>query len=503
MRRRSFLAGSAIAGLGIANPGVSGRAQAQAQKTVNVGVGGLPDSLKTGISSFTALTLSIQTNDTLLWRNSAGELKPALALEWRAIDPLTWRFRLREGVRFHDGAPFTAEDVKFTIDYVLNPQTLYGSASRIAGIAETRVIDPMTVDIVTRAPFPTLLLALGEIVIEPKHYHAQAGAEGMTRRPLGTGPFVFQRWVPADRYELTANPNYWGGRPKLDRLVIRQIPEGATRVASLLAGETHVIEEIPVDLAPRVRDSRAAELAPVETSGSLVLTFDTRRPPFNDPRLRLAVDLAIDKELINRQILGGTARVLDGQLVTRTTFGYNPAIRARGFDPDQARRLIAEAGHAGGLSTTIATRSGRYVSDVEIANAIGGMLGRVGIRTAINVVENGVWTRMASAADMGPLHMVGWYSVGDADFNTVWYTRDGRRAFWENAEYERLFVAARSTVDTAERLAAYHRMMAIMHEENPSVFLYGLPSIYGKSRRLAAWEAPEDRLMRFDKADLA
>lgn len=475
---------------------------AVAEKTLVVGVAGFPDSLKTGWSSFTALTLTIQTNDQLVDRDADGNPIPALAERWEARDDKTWRFHLRKGVKFHDGVEFTAEDVKFTIAYVLNPQTKYGTASRIGLVERAEVVDKYTVDIITKAPFPTLLIGLSNIVMEPKHYHEKGGAEAMLKKPIGTGPFMFDRWLPADRYELVANPAYWGGKPKIDKLVFRQIPEAATRVASLLAGETHIIEEIPVDLIPRIKSARLAELASVPTSGSLVLTFDTRKPPFNDPRVRLAVDLAIDKPLINDEILAGTGELLQGQLVTKATFGFNPNLKARPYDPARAKQLLAEAGYPNGFSTAITNRSGRYVSDVEIGNAIGGFLEKVGIKTQVNVVEGGVYSRMATAQDMGPMHMVGWYSLGDADFNTVWFTDGSKRAFWKNDEYERLFVEARSTVDKEKRLKAYNRMMEIMHEENPAVFLFGVPSVYGKSKSLTSWTAPGDRLIRVSKSDL-
>ena len=475
---------------------------ALAQQTLVIGVAGFPDTLKTGWSSFTALTLTIQTNDLLVSLDDKGQPEPALAVRWEAINPTTWRFFLRQGVKFHDGVEFTSADVKHTIDYVLKPETKYGTASRIGLVSEVVPIDKYTVDIKTKQPFPTLLVGLTNIAIEPKHIYDRGGPEAMLRQPIGTGPFKFQRWLPADRYELVANPDYWGGKPKVDRLVFRQIPEGSTRVASLLAGETHIIEEIPVDLIPRVRGSRNAEIASVATSGSLVLTFDTRKPPFNDPRVRLAIDLAIDKSLINQAILAGTGELLQGQLLTKNTFGWNPNIKARSFDPDRAKKLLAEAGYPNGLSTAITNRSGRYVSDVEVGNAIGGFLDKIGVKTQVNVVEGGVYSRMATAMDMGPMHMVGWYSLGDADFNTIWFTEGSKRAFWKNAEYERLFVEARSTTDKNKRLAAYSRMMQIMHDENPAVFLFGVPSVYGKSRQLTGWTPPGDRLLRLAKAEI-
>jgi peptide/nickel transport system substrate-binding protein len=471
------------------------------QRQLVVGIPSFADSLSTGISSFTALTMSFQVMDPLVLRDEDGKIMPGLATEWRTVDDRTWRFRLREGVRFHDGTPFTAADVKATIEHVLNPRVVYGTRNRIAQIESVTVIGPHEVEVRTKAPFPTLINGLGDIPIESAA-HLAAGGISAQRPPMGTGAWRYGNWVAGDRYELTANPDYWGGAPRIPRLLLRQIPEPSTRVASLLAGETHIIQEVPVDLIPRVRNSRVAEISSVETSVGLVLTFDTTKPPFNDRRVRLAMDHAVNRELILEQILGGQGTLLQGQLLTSNTFGFNPNIRPRAYDPVAARRLLAEAGLARGFNTSIATRSGRYLSDVDISNAIAGMFQEVGVRTTVNVVEGGVWTRMAAAADMGPTHLVGWFSLGDADFATIWFTRGGQRAFWHNEEYERLFVEARTTVDEAQRRRAYHRMMEIMQEEAPAIFLFGLPSINGKARSLQGWRASSDTILRLTRATL-
>jgi len=475
---------------------------AVAQKTLTVGIPGFPDSLSTGISSFTALTMSYQTMDPLVLRDDAGKLLPGLAESWQAVDNTTWRFALRRNVRFHDGSTFTADDVKGTIDWILDPKTTYGTKSRIAQIDSVAVIDPYTVEIKTKAPFPTLINGLSDIPMESKAYREAPPPAGGVKPPMGTGPFRYVRWVPGDRYELAANKDYWQGSPKIERLVLRQIPEPATRVASLLADETQIIQEVPIDLLPRIRSSRNAEVASVETSVGFVLTYDTRKPPFDNPKVRLALDLAVNKQLILDQILNGQGTVLQGQLLTSNTFGFNPAVKARPHDPAMAKRLLAEAGYPNGFTTSISTRSGRYLSDMDITNAIVGMFGEVGVRASINLVEGGVWTRMARAQDMGPMHMVGWFSLGDADFATIWYAKAGERAFWTNDEYERLFVEARSTVDQAAREKAYHRMMEILHEQNPSIFLFGLPSISAKSKRLTGWNPSSDTILRLVKADL-
>jgi peptide/nickel transport system substrate-binding protein len=495
--RTPFLA--LAAALAVAAPAA---AQQRGQQLV-VGAAIFTDSIAPAAGGYNTLSLVYQTWDPLVARDHNDDLVPALAERWETLSPTHWRFHLRRNVRWHDGSPFSAEDVKHTIEYVTNPRTVYVRKGRIAGIASVEVVDANTVDIRTTSPAPLLLRGLADIAIEQKAINERLGHEQAARRPVGTGPWRFGEWIAGDRYDLTANPDYWGGRPRVERLRIRTIPEGSTRVASLLAGETHIIEEVPVDLIPSVRQRRNLSIDAVESSVSLVLTFDTRSPPFNDVRVRQAVDFALNKPQIHQQMLEGQGSVLDGQLVTRATFGHNPNLRARPFDPARARALLREAGMPDGFETRINTLSGRYLSDVDIANAAAGMMRQVGIRASVNVVEGAVWARMDRNKEQGPIYQVGWFSVGDADFNTVWYTEASRRNYWTNAEFDRLWEEARSTLDEGARRAAYNRMMEIMHEEVPSIFLFGLPRIYGRSNRVAAgWRAPRDSLLRLHQVEL-
>ena len=239
----------------------------------------------------------------------------------------------------------------------------------------------------------------------------------------------------------------------------------------MLAHETHIIEELPVDLIPRVEATPGLEVAPVESGVALVLTFDTRKPPFDDVAVRVALDHAIDKPLILEALLRGKGQVLDGQLLTATTPGHNPEIHPRPYDLARARALLAEAGYPAGFATSITTRSSKYTSDVFIANAVAGMLSKVGVTAQVNVVEGGVFSKMVRAKDLGPIHMVGWYSLGDPDFAAVWFTESSGYSLWYNREYEELFLQARSTIDNASRMRIYRRMMEIMYAEAPGDLL--------------------------------
>jgi peptide/nickel transport system substrate-binding protein len=498
MKCRPFLAAAVL----VSSLFASGDLAFAAEKTLTVGAAIFPDNLRAGNLTYAALSLVAQTNDFLVTRDNKGDFQPALATSWEAIDPTTMRFHLRQGVKFSDGVEFTADDVTFTLGRVVDPKAAYGQAARINLVQSVTAVDTYTVDIKTKSIFPTLILGLSDIVMEPKHYFEKVGAEGVAAHPIGTGPFVFEKWVPGDRYTLTANRNYWGGAPKIDRLVIRAIPDGSSRVASLVAGETQIIEEVPVDLIDQVDSSGIAAVDQIATTVGLVLTFNPKIKPFDNPKVREAFDYAIDKPLILKQILKGRGELLQGQILTKGVLGWNSELKARPYDPAKARQMLQDAGYDFNTPVTITTLNGKYVSDTDICNAAAGMLHQIGIAATVEVVEGGTFQQMTNAQKWGALHVNGWYSLGDADFASVWYTKGGLRSNWIDPDYEQLFVAARSTTDTAEREKIYRRMMEILSQQTPAIFLFGLPSLYGVSKDINGFGAASDKVLRLTKVQV-
>lgn len=467
-----------------------------ADKVLTVGAAIFPDNLRAGNLTYAATSLVAQTNDFLVARDDKGDLQPALATRWEVIDPTTLRFHLREGVKFTDGVDFTADDVVFTLGRVLDPKAAYGQAARINQVESVAAVDKYTVDIRTRSIFPTLALGLSDIVIEPRHYFEKVGAAGVAAKPMGTGPFIFESWVPGDRYVLTANRNYWGGAPKIDKLVIRAIPDGASRVASLVTGESQIIEEVPVDLIDQVEASGSARVDSIATTVGLVLTFNPRLKPFDNPKIREAFDYAIDKPLILKQILKGRGELLQSQILTKGVLGFNPDLKARPFDPAKAKQMLVEAGYDFNTPVTITTLNGKYVSDTDICNAAAGMLSKIGIKATVEIVEGGTFQQMTSAQKWGALHVNGWYSLGDGDFASVWYTEAGKRSNWIDPAFDKLFVEARSTTDIAARTRTYHRMMEMLSEQTPAIFMFGLPSLYGVGKNVEGFGASSDKILR-------
>jgi peptide/nickel transport system substrate-binding protein len=308
--------------------------------------------------------------------------------------------------------------------------------------------------------------------------------------------------VPGDRYVLTANKNYWGGAPKIDKLIIRAIPDGASRVASLVTGESQIIEEVPVDLIDQVEASGSAKVDSIATTVGLVLTFNPRLKPFDNPKIREAFDYAIDKPLILKQILKGRGELLQSQILTKGVLGFNPDLKARPFDPVKAKQMLVEAGYDFNTPVTITTLNGKYVSDTDICNAAAGMLSKIGVKATVEIVEGGTFQQMTSAQKWGALHVNGWYSLGDGDFASVWYTEAGKRSNWIDGTFDKLFVEARSTTDVAVRTKIYHQMMAMLAEQTPAIFMFGLPSLYGVGKNVEGFGASSDKILRLAKARL-
>jgi peptide/nickel transport system substrate-binding protein len=296
---------------------------------------------------------------------------PLLAESWENPDEQTWRFHLRHDVRFHDGSAFDAGDVVFSLERVRNhPESAL--ASYMVQVDEVSAVGEHTVEIRTLRPFPILLNKLAYLMILP------AGSPDDISHPIGTGPYRLERWEPARQLTLAAFDDYWQGRPEIDRAAFRPVRDPEKRVADLIAGNLDLVREVPPWLADRVQASRAVRLERVLGLEVQYLQLHADTPPFDDPRVRHALDLALDRERLAEEIQRGYGRPV-GQLVSANVFGFDPAIEVPAPDLEEARRLLAEAGYPNGFATTLVTREGRN------AEPIARQLAEVGVRVEVSV----------------------------------------------------------------------------------------------------------------------
>lgn len=419
--------------------------------------------------------------------------EPELATSWTALNSTTWEFKLRRGVKFHNGEDFNAEAVKFSIERVLNPAQKARWRWAFSEIERVDIVDDFTVRIITKKPFPTLITNLAfTMPIVPPRYVREKGDAYVATHPVGTGPFKFVRWTKDEEIVLEANEGYWRGAPKAKTVVFKPIPEESTRVAALLSGQVDIARGVPPSLVRQIEESPRAKVLKVPSALNIHIVLDTlKEGPLKDKRIRQAINYGVDKEGLIKNILEGHGFPLGGPL-TPVMFGYDPGVKPYSYDPERAKRLLAEAGYPQGFSLTLNVPSGRYLKDKELAEAIAGQLEKVGIRLQVVVHEWGTYVTKWPDGVV-PMYMLGWAGTWDADGILSPLFLSGQRfSRWANPEFDRLVEAARSTLDQSERLRLYSQASALAHEEAPWLFLLHGMDIYGVNRAVMDWEPTSD-----------
>lgn len=416
--------------------------------------------------------------ETLITKDPQSQLKPALAVSWRAIDDLTWEFKLRKGVRFHDGSDLTAADVVFSIDRVAlvpnspSPFTLYTKQ-----ITEKIVVDPLTIRLKTATPYPLMPNDMSTVFIVSSRAAKGATTEDFNtgKATMGTGPFRFVRYAKGDRIELTRNDAYWGAKPPWDKVTFRVIASDPSRVAALLAGDVRAIEAVPTaDLA---RLSKNPDLTINRTISHRVmyLHLDTNRDkspfvtdkagkpldknPLKDVRVRRAISKAINRPAMVERVMEGAA-VATGQLMPEGMFGYTPALKPEPFDPEGARKLLAEAGYPDGFGLTLHGPNDRYVNDDQICQALAQMLTRIGIQTKVETLPSSVYFTRGSKLDFS-LMLVGWAAdtaEASSPLKSLLATFDAKKGMgsanrgrYSSPRMDAVLEQALATVDDAKR----------------------------------------------------
>jgi peptide/nickel transport system substrate-binding protein len=341
--------------------------------------------------------------DRLVGQDANQHLVPSLAESWRPVDDTTWEFKLRHDVRFHDGAPFTADDVLFTLQRIpLVPNSPSSFSIYTASIARAEAVDPWTLRVTTKDVYPLLPVDFSLFAIMGRKQSGGAAPEGKTTAELnagdgviGTGPYRFVRWVRGEVLELARNPDYWGGLEPWDRVIFRPIKLAGARTSAFLSGEVDLIDGVPTVDVAGLRANPQISLFQTPTSRVMFVAFDTfaeptpgvsdtdGRNPFKDPRVRQALSLAINRDAIIRQVMEGLA-VPAAELARPGMFGADPELVPDAYNPEEARHLLAEAGYPNGFRLTLGAPSDGFENASQLAQAIASMWTRVGVRTDIS-----------------------------------------------------------------------------------------------------------------------
>jgi peptide/nickel transport system substrate-binding protein len=419
----------------------------------------------------------------LVQRNEKSQLEPGLATEWKAIDPLTWEFKLRKGVRFHDGADFTAADVVASIERVPTvPNSPSPFTAYTKQIKEMVVVDPLTIRLKTATPYPLMPSDMTQVVIVSK-----AAAKATTddfnagRAAIGTGPYKLVRYAKGDRIELARNEAWWGGRTPWEKVTLRLLPQDASRVAALLSGDVQVIENVPTSDVAQLRKDKRLQVFRTVADRLIYLHMDSDRDvspfvtdkagkpmarnPLKDPRVRKAISKAINRQAMVEKVMEGEA-IPAGQLVPDFLFGATKNLKVETYDPDGAKKLLAEAGYPDGFGLTIHSPNNRYVNDAKVAQAVAQMLSRVGIDTKVVAMPSS--TYFTQATDLKFSFMLLGWSTGTGEASSslkallMTYNRDrgfgtANRGRYSNGKVDALTEDALATVDDVKREALLQR----------------------------------------------
>jgi len=438
---------------------------------------------------------------------------PGLALEWRVVGPTTWEFKLRPNVRFHNGNAFTAEDVAFTLRRLPNvPNAPSSFAAFSRPIQRIEIVDPLTIRFHTATPYPLLPLDMTNVRIIDAETDANPTTEGFNagRLAIGTGPFRVSAYRSGEVIEFERNAEYFEGASPFQRVNYRMITNDATRMAALLAGNVDFIDQVPTTDLTRLRADQRFAISEVVGLRLIFLALDHLRAadensphisdhegrplgrnPLRDVRVRRALSMAIDRQAITSRIMDGTATPAN-QFLPPGTFSHVPDLPPIPFDPDGARRLLAEAGYPNGFRIQLNSPNDRYINDSRIAQAVGQMWTRIGVRTGVEAQTWATFVGRAGRAEFSA-HLIGWGSNPDGSHpmrNIIGTVNPQRgwgasnRGRYSNARLDEMLLASLSELDEQKREEQLIDIQRVAAEDVAVIPLHIQTNIWAMRRTL-------------------
>lgn len=460
--------------------------------TLRVALSVMPNSLFIPLTAErNADNVATQLTDSLVYLDKEGEIQPALAEDWDISDDGTvYTFYLREGVTFHNGEVFNADDVIATWEI----GSVTGQWTDQFTLVEVEKIDDYTVTLTTESPNPELLVKIHDFwAIAPDEYMAEVGVEGFSEFPIGTGPFMFVEWVKGDQITYQANPDYWmEGYPLVETLIFRPIEESATRVAAIQADEVDIVGRLSSEEAQSLMDVEGVEVIQYPADRIYYIAFNNLTTgldqPTMDAKVRQAMNYAVDIDAIIDALFDGFGKPAAG-FVSSGELGYG-VVEPFGYDPDKARELLAEAGYADGFAMDMACPAGAYMNFEEVCEAIAGYLGEVGIEISLDIMESGQFWELEANKELPPLFGDSWSTLSGEALRRLtgalggW---DAAYSSWSDPVIDDYLAQISTNVNRDERKALYEELQVYMQENPPFIYLYE-PVVF---------EAKQDRVMDY------
>lgn len=500
--RRSFVIGAALVSLSVA------AATGAAAQELKIGLSSSPAAIDPHFFNNDAISaLCSHIYEPLIAIDADGKLVPALAVSWRAVNDTTWEFKLRKGVKFHDGSDFSADDVVFSLD---RPATIANSPSSFAtytkAIVAKKVVDPLTVQLVTASPSPLLPHDLTRIFIVSRQAAARATTDDFNQGKVeaGSGPFRLTRFSKGQGAQLTRFDGYWGRKPAWSAVTLKFLPNDPARMAALLSNDVQLIENVQASLVSQFKANKDLSVFEKMSNRYMFLYTDHRdRSPFvtdkagkpldsnplKDVRVREAISKLIDRTTLTGKVLDGLG-VANANPAPPGMFGHNPNLKPDVYDPARARKLLADAGYPDGFGITLFGPNDRFINDEQVLQAIGQMLTRGGIATKVQTQPVASYIPKAAKKELG-FGLLGW-GVGGGEPSSplrgVLATSDPERGLgtsnwssYSSAQYDATLLEALRTGDDRKREKLFQdaAMIAIGKD-------YAIIPLYNQ---LATWAA--------------
>ncbi|MGM1046440.1 peptide/nickel transport system substrate-binding protein [Paenibacillus uliginis N3/975] len=449
--------------------------------------------------------------DTLLKHDKDLKIQPNLAESWKAVDDVTWEFKLRQGVKFSDGSVFNAEVVKANIDRMLDPKVASPRAGLVDMVKEVKVIDENTVQFVTAYPFSPLLAHLAHPGVgmvsaegikqdyEKVNAGEKAGAH-LAQNPAGTGTFKLDNWNPGQEVKLVRNDDHWGEKAKVDSVTFKVVSEDGTRIAELETGYAHIIDPVSPSSISRVEGLDGASLNRQASLSLSYIGFNMQKKPFDDVRVRQALSMAINKDDIISGIYEGTGIPAVGPLAPNVN-GYDASVKPIENNMEKAKELMKEAGLEKGFSTTIWTNDN--AERIKIAEYVQSKLKELNVEVKIEVMEWGAYLAQ-TAEGKHDMFVLGWSTVtADADyglylvFHSANVGEPGNRTFTKDAELDRLLDEGRKENDPAKRQALYKQAQEKLVELAPMLYIHHQEYLDGVSDKVKGYWRHPNGIMQF------
>ncbi|MGX1741172.1 ABC transporter substrate-binding protein [Bosea sp. NPDC055353] len=517
LMRGLLVAGAVMAGAG------TGAVQAE---PLRIAIGGAFTSMDPHFYNATPNhSVAMHIFDRLVDRAPDVSLKPGLALSWKTISDTVWEFKLRPGVTWHDGKPFTADDVAFTYERARNvPNSPGGFGGFLRAVKKVEIVDPLTLRIDTGEPAPNLPRELAFVPIISPHVGEKATTEDYNtgKAVIGTGPYKFVSYTPGDRVELTRNDGWWGPKQAWDKVTLRMITNAGARVASVLSGDVDVIDTPPAGDLEKLKTDQRVTIATTEGLRVIYLALNSQEPvaatvtandgkslpknPLLDVKVKQALSIAINRQGLADRIMQKTARPT-GQWLPPGTYSYAKSVAVPPYDPNKAKALLAEAGFPEGFKLTLFSPNDRYPNDAATAQAIAQMWTRIGVKTAVETLPWSSYVGRGGKQEFG-VALWGWGSpTGEAGYllSNVVATNTPARGLgvfnygrYSDPALDKQIVEALATIDDAKREKLFVAATETFARTLPIIPLYILDNAWVTRKGISIDARRDERTLAMD-----